>query len=82
MTDFVLEISGVGKCIALRPRGTIDLAGAQTLVDAIESVRVGSRTALLEIDLEHITGCTPDAQALLASRAVGLSSLAALAATA
>jgi hypothetical protein len=82
MADFVLEISGVGKSIALRPRGTIDLAAAQTLVDAIESVRVGSRTALLEIDLDHITGCTPDAQALLASHAVGLSSLAALAPTA
>jgi hypothetical protein len=82
MADFVLEICGVGKGIALRPRGTIDRAGAQALVDAIESVRVGSRTALLEIDLDHVTGCTPDAQVLLTSRAVGLSSLAALAATA
>ena len=79
MGDFVLEIIGVGKSIALRPRGTIDLAAAQTLVDAIESVRVGSRTALLEIDLDHITGCTPEAQGLLASRAVGLAGLASLA---
>ena len=45
MGDFVLEISGVGKCIALRPRGTIDLAGAQTLVDAIESVLADRRSA-------------------------------------
>ncbi len=82
MTDFVLEISGVGKTIALRPRGVIDRAAAQTLVDAIESVRVGSQTALLEIDVEHVTGCTPDAQALLANRTVGLGSLAALASTA
>jgi hypothetical protein len=82
MGDFVLEIIGAGRSIALRPRGTIDLPAAQTIVDAIESVRVGSRTALLEIRLDHITGCTLDAQALLASRAVGLDGLASLAPTA
>jgi hypothetical protein len=82
MADFVLEISGIGKMITLRPHGVIDRPAAQTLVDAIESVRVGSHTALLEIDVEYVTGCTPDAEALLASRAVGLGSLAALATTA
>jgi hypothetical protein len=81
MSDFVLEISGLGRTIALRPKGTIDFGAAQTLVNAVESVQAGSRTALLEIDLEHITGCTPEAQALLSSRAIRLPDLDALAGT-
>ena len=39
MSDFVLEISGAGEAITLEPIGCVDRQGAQTLIEAVESVQ-------------------------------------------
>jgi hypothetical protein len=66
MSDFVLGIHGDGRAIALEPQGTIDLEGAQTLLETVGSLR-GERHALLAIDLEGVTGLTREAWRLLAT---------------
>jgi hypothetical protein len=65
LSDFVLEITGALGAITLEPVGTIDLAGARTLLDAVGTLRE-DRTALLGINLERVTGLTDDARRLLA----------------
>jgi hypothetical protein len=67
MSSFVLEISGEGQAISLEPVGTIDRDGAQTLLDALGSLRSEHRAALLEIRLDRVEGLTSDAWRLLAS---------------
>ena len=67
MSDFVLEISGVGQTITLEPVGTIDMYGARTLLDALGTLRDDGHAALLEIRLDRVTGCTPDAWRVLAT---------------
>jgi hypothetical protein len=67
MSDFVLEISGVGECISLEPVGTIDLHGARALLDALDSLRGGRQAPLLEIRLDRVNGCTADAWRVLAA---------------
>ncbi len=67
MSDFVLEISGDGEAIMLEPVGTIDLNGARTILEVVETLRRGGRhAALLEIKLDRVRGMTADAQAALA----------------
>lgn len=66
MSDFVLEISGAGEAITLEPIGCVDRQGAQTLLEAVESVQTGRPTPLLEIRTDRITGYTSDAAELLA----------------
>ena len=66
MSDFVLEISGAGEAITLEPIGCVDRDGAQTLLEAVDSVRATRRTPLLEIRLDRVTGYTTDAAELLA----------------
>ena len=61
MSDFVLEISGAGEAITLEPIGCVDRQGAQTLIEAVESVQSARHTPLLEIRTDRITGCTADA---------------------
>ena len=66
MSDFVLEISGAGEAITLEPIGCVDRQGAQTLLEAGESVQLARPTPLLEIRTDRITGYTSDAAELLA----------------
>ena len=66
MSDFVLGIHGDGRAIALEPQGTIDLEGAQTLLETVGTLR-SERHALLAIDLEGVTGLTRAAWRLLAT---------------
>ena len=65
MSDFVLEISGVGSAITLEPVGVIDGDGAQTILEALGSLRE-ERTALLELRLDRVTGLTEEAREVLA----------------
>jgi hypothetical protein len=58
----VLEISGDGEAIMLEPVGTIDLTGARTILDVLETLRCDRHAALLEIRLDRVDGMTPDAQ--------------------
>ena len=62
MSDFVLEISGDGEAIMLEPVGTIDLTGARTILDVLDTLRRDRHAALLEIRLDRVDGMTPDAQ--------------------
>jgi hypothetical protein len=66
MSDFVLEISGDGEAIMLEPVGTIDLTGARTMLEVLETLRRDRRAALLEIRLDRVEGMTADAQDALA----------------
>jgi hypothetical protein len=66
MSDFVLQITGAGEAITLEPIGCVDRQGAQTLLEALESVQAARPTPLLEIRTDGITGYTPDAAELLA----------------
>ena len=45
MSDFVLEITGAGDAITLEPIGCVDRQGAQTLLEAVESVQAGPSDA-------------------------------------
>jgi hypothetical protein len=65
VSDFVLEISGVGSAITLEPVGVIDGDGAQTILEALGSLRE-ERTALLELRLDRVTGLTEEAREVLA----------------
>ena len=47
MSDFVLQITGAGEAITLEPIGRVDRQGAQTLLEALESVQAARPTPLL-----------------------------------
>jgi hypothetical protein len=68
MSDFVLEISGAGEAITLEPVGTIDLHGARTIMEVLDTLRADRHAALLEIRLDRVTGMTPDARSVLSVR--------------
>jgi hypothetical protein len=70
MSDFVLEINGAGEGITLEPVGTIDLQGARTMLDVLDSLRRDRRGTHLEIRLDRVTGVTADARQLLSVRGV------------
>ena len=72
--DFVLEISGTGEAITLEPVGTIDLQGARTMLDVLESLRHDRHGTHLEIRLDRLTGVTPDARRMLLARGVPVES--------
>jgi hypothetical protein len=72
--DFVLEISGTGEAITLEPVGTIDLQGARTMLDVLESLRHDRHGTHLEIRLDRLTGVTPDARRMLSARGVPVES--------
>ncbi len=72
--DFVLEISGTGEAITLEPVGTIDLQGARTMLDVLESLRHDRHGTHLEIRLDRLTGVTPDARRMLSARGVPVGS--------
>jgi hypothetical protein len=76
MSDFVLEISGVGEAITLEPIGEVDRQGAETLIEALVTVRTARPTPLLEIRTDRITGCTDDAAELLARNDLAVLALA------
>ena len=76
MSDFVLQISGTRGAITLEPVGVIDGYGAQTLVEAVGSLR-SDRAALLEINLDRITGFTDEAWRVLAASEIPVEALAA-----
>ena len=75
MSDFVLEISGARGAISLEPIGLIDGEGAQTLLEAVGTLR-SDRTALLEIKLDRVTGLTDDAWRVLAASELPVEALA------
>ena len=72
--DFVLEISGTGEAITLEPVGTIDLQGARTMLDVLESLRHDRHGTHLEIRLDRLTGVTPDARRMRSARGVPVES--------
>ncbi|HEY1282671.1 MAG TPA: hypothetical protein VGF22_23525 [Acidimicrobiales bacterium] len=72
--DFVLEISGTGEAITLEPVGTIDLQGARTMLDVLDSLRHDRHGTHLEIRLDRLTGVTPDARRMLSARGVPVGS--------
>ena len=72
----MLEISGARGAITLEPVGVIDGHGAQTLLDAVGSLR-SDRAALLEINLDRVTGLTDDAWRVLAASELPVEALAA-----
>ena len=76
MSDFVLQITGAGKAITLEPIGCVDRQGAQTLLEALESVQAARPTPLLEIRTDGITGYTADAAELLARNEIPVLALA------
>jgi len=76
VSQFVLEISGAGEAITLEPIGEVDREGAQTLLEALDSVQSARRTPLLEIRLDRITGYTTDAMELLARNKIPVLPLA------
>ena len=76
MSDFVLQISGTRGAITLEPVGVIDGNGAQTLVDAVGSLR-SDRAALLEINLDRVTGYTDEGWRVLAASELPVEALAA-----
>jgi hypothetical protein len=65
MSDFVLEISGAGEAITLEPVGTIDLHGARTMLDVLDTLCHDRHATQLEIRLDRVTGVTADAQSVL-----------------
>jgi hypothetical protein len=77
MSDFVLEISGVGERISLEPVGIIDAHGARALLDALDTLRDGHHAPLLEIRLDRVNGCTADAWRVLAGSELPVEVLAA-----
>ena len=68
--EFVLEISGTGEAITLEPVGIIDLQGARTLLDVLDSLRHDRHGTHLEIRLDRMTGLTDDARRMLCARGV------------
>jgi len=68
--EFVLEISGTGEAITLEPVGTIDLQGARTLLDVLDSLRHDRHGTHLEIRLDRMTGLTAEARRMLSARGV------------
>jgi hypothetical protein len=72
--EFVLEISGTGEAITLEPVGTIDLQGARTILDVLDSLRHDRHGTHLEIRLDRLTGVTPDARRLLSARGIPVES--------
>ncbi len=70
MSDFVLEISGAGEAITLEPVGTIDLQGARTMLDVLDSLSHDRHGTHLEIRLDRVTGVTADARHVLSGRGV------------
>jgi hypothetical protein len=75
VSDFVLEISGARGAISLEPIGLMDGEGAQTLLEAVGTLR-SDRTALLEIKLDRVTGLTDDAWRVLAASELPVEALA------
>jgi hypothetical protein len=70
MSDFVLEISGAGEAITLEPVGTIDLQGARTMLDVLDSLAHDRHGTHVEIRLDRVTGVTADARQVLSVRGV------------
>jgi hypothetical protein len=65
MSEFILEITGAGEAITLEPIGCVDKQGAQTLIEAVDSVLATRHSPLLAIRTDRITGFTSDAAELL-----------------
>lgn len=76
MSDFVLEINGARGAITLEPVGVIDGHGAETLLEALGSLR-NDHAALLEINLDRVTGMTDEAWRVLAASELPVEALAA-----
>jgi hypothetical protein len=70
--QFVLEISGAGEAITLEPVGTIDLQGARTMLDVLDSLSHDRHGTHLEIRLDRITGVTADARRMLSARGLSV----------
>jgi hypothetical protein len=68
MSDFVLEISGAGEAITLEPVGLIDLHGARTMLDVVDTLDHDRHATRLEIRLDRVTGVTPEARSVLSVR--------------
>ena len=67
MTSFALEIHGSGRSVRLEPVGTIDLAAAKLLLEAVQALRAIAQAALVEIRLDRVVGLTKSAWRLLAA---------------
>jgi hypothetical protein len=78
MTSFALEIHGSGPSVRLEPVGTIDLAGAKVLLEAVSAMRAIAHTALVEICLDRVVGLTKSAWRLLAAGELPAAQLAAV----
>jgi hypothetical protein len=65
MTTFALEIHGSGPSICLEPVGTIDLAAARILLEALMALRAVAHSAFVEIRLDRVVGLTKSAWRLL-----------------
>jgi hypothetical protein len=65
MSSFALEIHGSGPSVCLEPVGTIDLAAARVLLEAITALRAIAHAAFVEIRLDRVVGLTKSAWRLL-----------------
>jgi hypothetical protein len=78
MTSFALEIHGSGPSVRLEPVGTIDLAGAKVLLEALSAMRAIAQAAFVEIRLDRVVGLTKSAWRLLAAGELPAAQLAAV----
>jgi hypothetical protein len=65
MSSFALEIHGSGPSVCLEPVGTIDLAAARVLLEALTAMRAIAQAAFVEIRLDRVVGLTKSAWRLL-----------------
>jgi hypothetical protein len=78
MTSFALEIHGSGASVRLEPVGTIDLAAARVLLEAVAALRAILHAAFVEIRLDRVVGLTKSAWRLLAAGDLPANELAAV----
>jgi hypothetical protein len=78
MTSFALEIHGSGPSVRLEPIGTIDLAAAKVLLEAVGAMRAIAHAAFVEIRLDRVVGLTKSAWRLLAAGDLPAEQLAAV----
>jgi hypothetical protein len=78
MTSFALEIHGSGPSVRLEPVGTIDLAGAKVLLEALSAMRAIAHAAFVEIRFDRVVGLTKSAWRLLAAGELPAAQLAAV----
>lgn len=76
MTSFALEIHGSGSSVRLEPVGTIDLAAARVLLEALTVLRSIAHAAFVEIRLDRVVGLTKSAWRLLAAGELPVGQLA------